>query len=615
MLKRFRNKKITKMILIGLAAALIVVWGLGGVLRRGQPSSFAGTIFGRKISLQDYAKSWRAVKNEAMMRYENFDKIYKQLRLEEEAWNRLILLHEAKRQRIKVSDEEIIDTIRNFPFLIRNDKFDNKFYERLLAETFRTPIREFEESIRGSLKITKLINKVAEDVSITNDELLKKYKETNEKIKIVYVTQSLRDFSEKTEVSENEIEEYYNTNAYRFKLPDHVNIEYIEFNYSDYEGDIEIDDDEIRYYYDTHLDEFEHPESIHARHILLENEDRAADLLKKLKRGKDFLKMAKEHSVGPTKDTGGDLGYFEKGKMIPEFEEAAFALKIGEISGVVKTQFGYHIIKLEDRKKEYTESLEEVEEKIKNILLKDTAESKAYEDALLAANSITGSSDFEKVAGEHNKVIKKTGYFSKQGLIPNIGWNPEMQRVAFDLKINQVESLISSQGATSNVNYIIKLIEKRGPEIPPLEDIKDRIEDAVKEDKASKMAEESMKEYSNKIAKKIANGLSFKKAAESVGLDVKETEFITRLDYVKNIGPATDIKEVFGYKVGDVSPVLITPRVSCVIKLTDFKAIDEEKFEEEKEKLKERLTGLKKAEYLQKWIEELKLKANLKSNF
>ena len=77
MLKRFRNKKITKIILIGLAAALIVVWGLGNVTRRGRPSSFAGTVFGRKISIQDYAKSWRAVKNEAMMRYENFDKIYR----------------------------------------------------------------------------------------------------------------------------------------------------------------------------------------------------------------------------------------------------------------------------------------------------------------------------------------------------------------------------------------------------------------------------------------------------------------------------------------------------------------------------------------------------------
>ncbi|MEA3306131.1 MAG: SurA N-terminal domain-containing protein, partial [Candidatus Omnitrophota bacterium] len=193
MLKRFRNKKITKIILMGLAAALIVVWGLGSVLRRDRGPASAGAIFGRNISLQEYAKSWRAVKNEAMMRHKDFDKIYKQLRLEDEAWNRLIILHEAKKQKIKVSDEEVISTVRGFSFLVKDGKFDNELYERLLAETFRTPVREFEESMRDSLKIAKLVNIAAEGVDAANDELLEKYKEKNEKIRIVYVIQPFKD--------------------------------------------------------------------------------------------------------------------------------------------------------------------------------------------------------------------------------------------------------------------------------------------------------------------------------------------------------------------------------------------------------------------------------------
>ncbi|MEA3305560.1 MAG: peptidyl-prolyl cis-trans isomerase, partial [Candidatus Omnitrophota bacterium] len=399
------------------------------------------------------------------------------------------------------------------------------------------------------------------------------------------------------------------------KLPDRVNIEYMEFNYSGYEAGIEIYEDELKYYYDTHMDEFGHPESIRARHILFKDENEAADVLKKLKNGEDFAETAKKYSTGPTKDRGGDLGYFEKGKMVPEFEEAAFVLNVGEISGIVKTQFGFHIIKLEDKKEAWAESFDEVKEKIKTTLLKDAAESKAYEDAFLAADSITKTGDFEKAAKAHDKAIKKTGYFSKEGLIPDIGWNPEIQKAAFGLKINQVGPLISSQDTASKANYIIKLIGKKGPEIPPLEDVKDRIESKVRQAQAGKMAEESMKEYNNKIAEKITAGLSFKEAAESAGLEVKETEFITRLDYVKNIGPAKDIEEVFDYKIGDIGPVLTTPRVSCIIELTDFEPVDENKFEEEKEELKETLIASKKAEYLQKWLEELKLRANLKSNF
>lgn len=618
MLRQLRNKEVAKKIIIGLAIIIIpafVLWGAGslrGGRRRGP--SYAGTIFGKKVSFDEYAESWRAVKNEAMMRYENFYKIYKQLDLEGEAWDRLILLHEAKRRGIKVSDEDVINTIRSFPFLIRDNKFDAELYEHVITNMFRISPREFEEDIRGSLIIAKLISSATEDVSVTEEELLQEYKKENEKIKIVYITQSPRDFLEKIEISENEIEDYYKANTHEFKLPERVNIEYIEFKYTDYTEEIEIGEDEIQYYYDTHIDEYEHPESIRARHILFEDEEKAKKILKKLKRGADFVKMAKEHSTCPTKDKGGDLGYFERGKMVPEFDEAAFALTAGEISDIVKTQFGYHVIKLENRKEAYKDVFEDVKKKIKDIILKESARNKAYEEALLTAGLINKSADFEKIAEKYNKTIKATGYFPRHGIIPNIGWNPEIQKMAFDLKIGQVGPLISPDEADSDVNYIIRLKEKRESEIPPLEEVKDKVIIRVKQQKMSEMAEESMEKYKETITEKMEEGLSFKEACESAGLEVKETEYITKLDYVKDIGPAQDIKEIFDYEVGDVSPVLATKRISCIVELIDFKPIEEEKFEEEKEEFLERLTSRKKSQFLQQWLTDLKQKANMKSN-
>ena len=169
MLRQLRSKKVAKKVLIGLAIIIIpafVLWGAKGSSRKGGGPTFAGTIFGRKISFKEYAESWRAVKNEAIMRYKDFQKIYKELRLDEEAWNRLILLHEAKKQRIKVSNDEVIQIIQSFPFLIRDNKFDAVLYEHVITNTFRISPREFEEDIRDSLIISKLLNGIAEDVEV-----------------------------------------------------------------------------------------------------------------------------------------------------------------------------------------------------------------------------------------------------------------------------------------------------------------------------------------------------------------------------------------------------------------------------------------------------------------
>lgn len=617
MLRQLRNKKIAKKIIIGLAVIIIpafVLWGARSSSRRQRGPSFAGTIFGKKVSFEEYTKSWGAVKNEAMMRYEDFYKIYKQLDLRGEAWTRLILLHEAERQKIKVSDEEVIGTIRSFPFLTRDNKFDTSLYEHVMTNTFRTSPREFEEDMRNSLIIAKLLNNLTKNVSVAEEELLKKYKEENEKIKIAYVTQSPKDFLDKIEILDEEIEDYYKASAHEFKLPERVNIEYIEFKHTDYMKEIDMGEDETRYYYDTHIDRFEHPESIHARHILLKDEEEAKLVLKKAKRGADFAKLAGEYSTGPTKDTGGDLGYFERGKMVPEFENAAFILEVGETSDIVKTQFGYHVIKVEDKRQPYTEEFEDVKEKIKNILLKENAKSKAYEEALLAGGSINKSVDFENAAGEYNKTIKTTGLFSQRGIIPNIGWNPEIQKAAFDLKLNEVSRLISPNEAESDVNYIIRLIEKRAPEIPPLEEVKEQVINRIKRDKMSEMAKESMEKYNEAIIEEMERGIPFKKAVKSAGLELKETEYIARKDYIKDIGPAKDIKEIFDYKLGDISPVLSTQRVSCIVELADSKPIEEDKFEEEKEEFRQKLLEQKKSQFLNQWITELKAKANLKSN-
>jgi peptidyl-prolyl cis-trans isomerase C len=136
------------------------------------------------------------------------------------------------------------------------------------------------------------------------------------------------------------------------------------------EDQITISEEQMKDYYEKNKDKYVQKEQIKARHILLKTEEDAKEVQKELKEGKDFVELAKEKSTGPSKNKGGDLGWFPRGRMVPEFEKVAFSLKKGEISDIVKTKFGYHIIKVEDKKEEKPQSYEEVKDQIKNQLKK-----------------------------------------------------------------------------------------------------------------------------------------------------------------------------------------------------------------------------------------------------
>ncbi|KYH31783.1 putative peptidyl-prolyl cis-trans isomerase Cbf2 precursor [Clostridium tepidiprofundi DSM 19306] len=132
---------------------------------------------------------------------------------------------------------------------------------------------------------------------------------------------------------------------------------------------VSVDEEEIRKYYDEHKEMFKSPESVRASHILVKEENEANDILKEINEGLSFEEAAKKYSQCPSSSIGGDLNYFTKGKMVPEFEQAAFSMEKDEISTPVKTQFGYHIIKVTDKKQEETKSFEESKQQISQMLL------------------------------------------------------------------------------------------------------------------------------------------------------------------------------------------------------------------------------------------------------
>ena len=144
---------------------------------------------------------------------------------------------------------------------------------------------------------------------------------------------------------------------------------------------VTVEEAEARAYYASHPNQFQQEESLRARHILIHDEEIAKGALEELKNGKTFEEVASELSECPSRAQGGDLGYFEKGKMVPEFEEAAFELEVGQVSDLVKTQFGYHIIKVEDKKEAAVVPFEQVKGQIISHLEKNLQNKKVVEHA------------------------------------------------------------------------------------------------------------------------------------------------------------------------------------------------------------------------------------------
>lgn len=526
MLKQLRNKKVMKRILWTIAILIIpafVFWGAGSLSGKDKGPDRAGTVFGKKVSFEEYTAAWEAVKIQTLLIYgPKFEEVREALNLNRQAWDRLIMLHEARKKGIRVSDREVIDVIQRFPFLQSRGQFDKRAYSMVLEQVFKTTARQFEEDIRGSLILEKLRDTIIKDVKLSDDELKKLYRDENEKAKIAYILISPNEFKDKVSVDAATIEAYYKNNAESFRVPDQVNIEYLGFEYKDYQENTQITDKQIEDYYNEHKDEF-------------------------------------------------------------------------------------------DPKKE----LKDLKETITNELIRAAAKDKALQAAEKIDYALADKTrPLEDVAAENSLPIKETGFFSKQGPIPQIGWFPEIQKIAFKLKVGEKSDLIKSNLDFINGCYIIRLKEKRSSYIPALEEVRDQIAAKVKDEEASRLARQEADKLRTQILDLVkGGGIKFEEAAINLKREPKQTEPFARNGYIPAVGSASEIGETaFNAKTGEISPAIKTQAGFCIFTALEVMPINEETFKKDKEEFSKKMLESKKMKVLNDWYADLIKRADLKSN-
>ncbi len=607
--------------LIGMIAVVFVFY-FGYSFRAGRVVKIA-YVNGEPITGVEYQKAYRELVDAYMRQYGEAwnNNLIKKLNLRARALEALIeeklISHEAKRLGLSVTQEEIQQAILEYPAFQVNGRFDIGRYRALLSRNRMKP-EDFEDAMARDLLKRKVRQFLLCFAPVSEQEIKAHYAYLNEKVKISFVKFPASKYKKDIKVTAEELKEFFEKHKEEFRIPEKIKVAYIRLDPKDFEKEAKISPEEVKEYYEYNLDRFVEEEKVKARHILFrlkqgaskEEEEavrkRAESVLKQAKEGKDFAGLAKKYSEGPTKEKGGDLGWFSRGQMVKSFEEAAFNLEKGQVSDLIKTRFGYHIIKVEDKRPRKTKPIEEVKDKIKKALAKARASELAHEKGLTLMDQMPYEVDLSQYAQEHGLRTLTTPLFSVDQSIPGIPAPRAVREALFSLQKGETSDLVEIQGRF----YIFQVVEKRPSYLPELKEVEEKVKARLIEEKAAQRA----KQEAEKFLAKLKQGAEWTELAKQYGITPERTEYFTRRGPVPKIGYEPDLQEaVFGLSKHKPYPdkVYMTSEAAYVVKWEGFKGIDEQKYKEEKERYRFLLIYLKQSEFFKHWLERLKQEAQI----
>jgi peptidyl-prolyl cis-trans isomerase D len=556
--------------------------------------------------IQAYQQQYGSNINEQLLRQLGVDQQILQQMVDEQAE-----LAEAQRQGIRVSDEELAQQIFSMPALQENGRFiGEQRYEQLLASQYPPLTKsDFEENLRRSLMIDKLRSALTDWITVSDAELEREYRDRNEKVKLQVVALTADKFRDKVTVNDADLASYYETHKAEYRKGEQRKIRYLLVDRDQLRSKITITPQDVESYYNANIQQFQTPEQVRASHILLKTEGKdeaavrkqAEDILKQAKApGADFAALAKKYSEDDaSKVNGGDLDYFSKGRMVPEFEQAAFSMQPGQISDLVKSQFGFHIIKVVDKKPAATRSLDEARSQIQEMLAAQRVEQQVADRTRDLDTRIKKPSDLDTAAKEAGVVVNEAGFFTRDEPVPGIGAAPEVTKEAFQLKDGEVSRAVQSPRGPMYVT----VTGKRDPYVPKLDEVKDR----VREDVIKVRAAELSKQKAGEIASALRSAKDFAAAAKAQGLEAKDTQLITRGSPIPDVGVSQEIDKVaFSLPTSGVSDPISTPAGTVIVRVAERQDVTSDAFRGAKETFRGQLLNERRAQFFESYMTKAK---------
>ncbi|HXW17319.1 MAG TPA: peptidyl-prolyl cis-trans isomerase [Candidatus Acidoferrales bacterium] len=470
---------------------------------------------------------------------------------------------EGQRIGLKVTPQEETDRIKKYlPTAFNGNAWVGQ--ERYTAEVQSKTgmnVQDFEDFVRQQILEEKFRSLLTDGITVSDGEILNEFRRRNEKVTIEYALIKPAELAAKIDPSEAELSQYFAKNMSKYQIPEKRSANFALLDLNALKQHAQVSDDELRAYYNQHIDEFKVENRVHAEHILFktlsktdaevaEIQKKAEDVLKKAKAGANFEDLAKKYSEDTTASKGGDLGWIVEGQTVPEFEHAAFSLPKGTISDLVKTQYGFHIIKVLDKETARTKSFDEVRAQILPIVLEDKVNTEANQlsDQIASAVRQSNRQSLDAIAKKFNLVEGTTAPVTATEPVGELGNSADLQQTLFALRPGEISSPLRIERGT----VILSLKDVLAAHQATLAEVHDTVLADYRKDNSVLLA----RSRADDLAKRTYAGESLDKAAKELGITVATSQSFARVGQVGDLGSASQFEAAFSMPVNKASDAL-----------------------------------------------------------
>ena len=608
-------------LLLIICAAMVITFIPGGLTSEitGTPGKgVVAKVDGGEISADEVRTTARQMAQQDAQRYgEMASKLMpfliqqETMRAVDQMINRQALLSEASRMGLHVSPEEIKDELQHgryaATFFPGGNFIGQVEYEDMLQRANLTPAK-FEEAVGNDIILTKLQALISSSANVSEAEIHEQFIKQNSKVKFDYAILKQDDLRKGLHPTDAELKAFYETHkqSYANSVPEKRKVKYAVVETAKAEEGVQVTQDDLRTYYDQHRTQYQVPEQVKVSHILIktplpgpdgkvdekgvaEAQRRAEDLLKQLKGGAKLEDLAKKYSEDPgSAKQGGSIGWMGKGQTVAEFEKAAFSLPKGQISDVVKSSFGFHIIRVDDKQEGHTKSLDEVKAEIEPILKHQKGQQIAQKKAEALLKQAREQTLDAAAAAQGIPVIN-SDFFARKDMLPGLGPSTQFMDAVF----SEAEKSPPDVAPASQGTVVFQLLGVKPASTPTFEEIRSRVEEEFKSERSSTLLTQKIQELSDRA--KTEHDL--KRAAKELGATVKTSDFVLPDGQVPDVGSMSGQAAVaFTMKPGEISGPINSGTNAVVLSVLENQQPTEAEYAAKRDQIRDQLLQQKQQE-------------------
>ncbi len=637
------KKIILSGILLVICGAMVITFIPGGLTDEltGQPGKgIVAKVGGGDISADEVRQTARQMAQQDAQRYgEMAAKLMpflvqqETVRAVDQMISRQALLSEAGHMGLRVTPEEVKDELQHgryaATFFPGGNFIGQVEYEDMLQRANLTPIK-FEQEVGNDILLTKLQALISGSASVSETEIHGQFIKENSKVKFDYAVLKQDDLRKGLRPTDEELKAFYESHkaSYANSVPEKRKVKYAIVETGKAAADVQVTPDDLRAYYDQHRDQYRMPEQVKVSHILIktplpgpdgkvdekgvaEAQRRAEDLLKQLKSGAKLEDLAQKYSEDPgSAKQGGSLGWIGKGQTVPEFEKAAFSLPKGQTSDLVKSSYGFHIIRVDDKQEAHMKTLDEVKAEIEPVIKHQKGQQIAQQkaEALLKQARAQG---LDAAAAAQGVSVITSDYFARKDMLPGLG--PATQFM--DAVFSAAEKSPPDVAPASQGIVVFQLLGVKPAATPTFEEIRSRVEEEFKNERSSILLSQKIQELSDRA--KAAHDL--KRAAKEMGATMKTSDFVLPDGQVPDVGSMSGQASVaFTMKPGDISGPINSGANAVVLQVLENQQPSPADFAAKRDQIRDQLLLGKQQErfglFVSSLVDEMTRSGKIKRN-